>query len=584
MGTEQDRGMYLRFAAFSFAAIALGAATVAYGATKVDRSSQQQAAARSAANTVATPLGRIFEPLPADAAPPQDVIERAAATVQPLLSSPLAAVRVWSSRGTLLFTAGADTQPAVRPASGDLAWRRATAPDGRRLFVTYARAGSYTVEVDQTSSALDSSIAHDQQTILVLTAVMALVSFGLLQVSFRRCIAGLIARYRRLSHLYTTGDEIRSSLDLDEVITQLGRDAARLASADYALVALFDDASGELTLHAAFGRATDSVRHHKRAIDEWFMRRCVATNTTVVTLESGAGYRQFVGDDGSLDGYVHLLCVPVSQRNRVVGVISVLRIVRSKTSAFGATDTSQVQELAGQAVIAIEQAQLFAKVRGHAAEMELSYDATLKALMAALEAKDSATEGHGERLARLTVQLAKHMDVPQEQLIDLERGALLHDVGTIGIPDAILKKPYALNDGEWEAVRKHPLLASLMVSKIGFLENAMPILLYHHERYDGKGYPFGLTADKIPLEARMFSIVDAYDAMTSDRPYRDAMAHDGAMAEIAENVGTQFDPEVAAKFEELLALRPDLRNRPPPRFAEEAADTEATDDPADHAA
>jgi HD-GYP domain-containing protein (c-di-GMP phosphodiesterase class II) len=136
---------------------------------------------------------------------------------------------------------------------------------------------------------------------------------------------------------------------------------------------------------------------------------------------------------------------------------------------------------------------------------------------------------------------------------------MLHDVGKIGVPDEILKKPAALNDHEWEAMRKHPLLAGLLVSKVGFLEPALPILLYHHEKYDGSGYPFGHSGDNIPLEARIFTIVDAYDAMTTDRPYRDAMTHHDAMEEIRLNNGTQFDPDIVAAFEELMASKPDLR-------------------------
>jgi HD-GYP domain-containing protein (c-di-GMP phosphodiesterase class II) len=143
--------------------------------------------------------------------------------------------------------------------------------------------------------------------------------------------------------------------------------------------------------------------------------------------------------------------------------------------------------------------------------------------------------------------------VPQEQLPDIERGALLHDVGKIGVPDEVLHKPAALNDGEWEAMQKHPLLAGLMVSKVGFLEGAMPILLYHHERYDGGGYPFGLEGGAIPLEARLFAVVDSYDAMTSDRPYRKAMSHEEAMAEIKRNAGTQFDPSVVEAMTRVMA-------------------------------
>jgi HD-GYP domain-containing protein (c-di-GMP phosphodiesterase class II) len=144
------------------------------------------------------------------------------------------------------------------------------------------------------------------------------------------------------------------------------------------------------------------------------------------------------------------------------------------------------------------------------------------------------------------------MGVPEERLVDIERGALLHDVGKIGVPDDVLRKPDTLNEGEWEAMQKHPLLAGLMVSKVGFLEGALPILLYHHERFDGSGYPFGLQADAIPLEARIFAIVDSWDAMTSDRPYRQAMAVEEALEEIRRNAGIQFDPEIVLAFTRII--------------------------------
>jgi HD-GYP domain-containing protein (c-di-GMP phosphodiesterase class II) len=144
------------------------------------------------------------------------------------------------------------------------------------------------------------------------------------------------------------------------------------------------------------------------------------------------------------------------------------------------------------------------------------------------------------------------MGIPEERLTDVERGALLHDVGKIGVPDSVLRKPQALSRKEWQEMQKHPLLSGILVSKVGVLEGALPILLYHHERYDGQGYPFGLLGDKIPLEARIFALVDAYDAMTSDRPYRAAMPHQEAMAEIIANAGTQFDPTVTEAFTAVL--------------------------------
>jgi HD-GYP domain-containing protein (c-di-GMP phosphodiesterase class II) len=211
-----------------------------------------------------------------------------------------------------------------------------------------------------------------------------------------------------------------------------------------------------------------------------------------------------------------------------------------------------VEEMAGQAAMAVEQAVLFAKMRSYASEVELSYDTTLKVLMAALDTKDAATHGHSERVSRLTVAVAKEMGVPRERLVDIERGALLHDVGKIGVPDNVLQKPASLTEREYEAMQKHPLLAGLMISNVGFLEGAMPILLYHHERFDGTGYPFGLKGEAIPLEARIFTVVDAYDAMTSDRPYRKARPPEVAMDEIERNAGVQFDPIVVEAFTRVI--------------------------------
>jgi HD-GYP domain-containing protein (c-di-GMP phosphodiesterase class II) len=238
---------------------------------------------------------------------------------------------------------------------------------------------------------------------------------------------------------------------------------------------------------------------------------------------------------------------------RVMGVISILHF--NQGSRFRPTEVSMVEEMASQAAMAVEQAALFAKVRAYAGELELSYDGTLKALMAALDAKDQSTEGHSERVSTLTVAVAKEMGLTGESLLHIERGALLHDVGKIGVPDAILQKPDVLNKREREAMQKHPLLAGLMASKVDFLEAALPVLLYHHERYDGTGYPFGLAGDHIPLEARIFAVVDAYDAMTSDRPYRKAMSHQEAMAEIRAQAGTHFDPQVVDIFERVMAQR-----------------------------
>jgi HD-GYP domain-containing protein (c-di-GMP phosphodiesterase class II) len=246
-------------------------------------------------------------------------------------------------------------------------------------------------------------------------------------------------------------------------------------------------------------------------------------------------------------GPYSVVSIAIPGHERPIGVVTV--VSRSKRgSRMNAAQQAVLEEMTAQAAMAVEQALLFTKISKYADEVELSYDTTLKVLMAAIDTKDSTTQGHSERVSKLTVALAREMGINDDRIVDIERGALLHDVGKIGVPDEILRKPDSLNDREWEAMQKHPLLAGLMVSKVGFLERSLPILLYHHERYDGKGYPFGLEGKSIPLEARIFAVVDSFDAMTSDRPYRRAMPPNQALEEISNHAGAQFDPEVVEAF------------------------------------
>ncbi|HZP57754.1 MAG TPA: HD domain-containing phosphohydrolase [Dehalococcoidia bacterium] len=480
---------------------------------------------------------------------------RAAAAVPPLVAGDIAAVRIWSA-GAPVFASGAAIEGSAAP-SGSYARLRAS--DGTHLFAVYDTAGDYVIEVDRSASRIDGPIGTLQSVAVSMTAAFAVVLYIILQGAFWLSVRSFVGEHRRLQYLYTTGQEIRSSLDLPEVLAQIARDGTALARGQYGLVALFDHDTGDMILRTTYNHATGSIEQHQRAAEEWFMRRCVATNTTIASEQPASSYEQLVTPDMTMSGHVAVLCVPLSARGRVIGVVSTLR--GSSLGGFTQAEQRVVEELADQAVMAVEQALLFAKMRSYADELELSYDSTLKVLMAALDTKDDATEGHCERVARLTSHLARAMNVPASALVDMERGALLHDVGKIGVPDAVLKKPKELNAMEWEAMRKHPLLAGVMVGKVGFLEGALPILLYHHERFDGGGYPFGLEGDKIPIDARIFAVVDSYDAMTSDRPYRKAMSHEDAMQEIRANSGTQFDPNVVAAFEAMMAAKPHLQAR-----------------------
>jgi HD-GYP domain-containing protein (c-di-GMP phosphodiesterase class II) len=181
-------------------------------------------------------------------------------------------------------------------------------------------------------------------------------------------------------------------------------------------------------------------------------------------------------------------------------------------------------------------------------ELRMAYRDTINAVVNTLEARDPYTRGHTERVTTIAKAIAARMGQSDEDLFIIEMGALLHDVGKIGVTDAILRKPGPLDSGETEAIREHPAKGRLILSNIAYLEGAIPCVLYHHERYDGSGYPERLAGTDIPLPGRIISVADAFDAMTIDRPYRRAMPFRRALAELRRGAGKQFDPKVVRAF------------------------------------
>ncbi|HEV8336449.1 MAG TPA: HD domain-containing phosphohydrolase [Candidatus Polarisedimenticolia bacterium] len=188
------------------------------------------------------------------------------------------------------------------------------------------------------------------------------------------------------------------------------------------------------------------------------------------------------------------------------------------------------------------------EIQGLFEKLQTSYETTLEALAAALDTRDTETQGHSVRVSEYTVVIAGRMGVKEPELTDIRRGALLHDVGKIGIPDAVLRKPGKLTVEEWAEMKKHPEIGHRILSGINFLEKSLPLVISHQERFDGSGYPHGLREEAIPLGARIFAVVDTLDAMTSDRPYRKALSYEVARAEIVRNSGIQFDPRVVEVF------------------------------------
>jgi len=181
-------------------------------------------------------------------------------------------------------------------------------------------------------------------------------------------------------------------------------------------------------------------------------------------------------------------------------------------------------------------------------ELESTYRATLEALGSALDTRDVGTESHSRRVHGYALATAREYGMPETELSDLAHGVLLHDIGKIGIPDSILLKPGPLTPEEWKVMRTHPEIGRRLIESIPFLRGAVPIVYAHHEKWDGTGYPHGLAAEEIPVGARIFSVVDAFDAMTFDRPYSKAIAFDAAKAELKRCAGAHFDPSVVEAF------------------------------------
>jgi putative two-component system response regulator len=188
------------------------------------------------------------------------------------------------------------------------------------------------------------------------------------------------------------------------------------------------------------------------------------------------------------------------------------------------------------------------ELNGALNEIKESYKMTLEALVSALDAREHETHAHSRRVREYTLTLAKQMGLPGEELIHIGRGALLHDVGKIGVPDSILLKPEKLTPGEWAVMREHPRIGYDILRGISFLAPAADIVLAHQERWDGQGYPKGLAGTEIPLGARIFAVVDTMDAMTSNRPYRKALSFEATAQEMRRCAGTQFDPSVVSAF------------------------------------
>ena len=249
------------------------------------------------------------------------------------------------------------------------------------------------------------------------------------------------------------------------------------------------------------------------------------------------------------EGFVAYYGAPLISKGKVQGVLELFH--RSPLNPDDEWENF-LHTLTSETAIAVDNALMFRDLEKSNLDLAVAYETTLEGWARTLELRDRETQGHSQRVLDLTLRLARKLGFTDEELVHVQRGALLHDIGKIGVPDNILLKEGPLTDAEWEIMRKHPTYAYEMLVTIPFLRKALDIPYCHHEKWDGSGYPRGLKGEEIPLSARIFAIVDVWDALRSDRPYRLAWTDEKTLDYIQSQSGSHFDPMVVDAFMEIL--------------------------------
>lgn len=253
------------------------------------------------------------------------------------------------------------------------------------------------------------------------------------------------------------------------------------------------------------------------------------------------------------EGFVSYLGVPLVAKGQVNGVLEAFH--RSPLRPDHEW-LEFLEALARQTAIAVDNASLFDDLQRTNMELTIAYDATLEGWVKALDMRHKETEGHTRRVVELATRLGRAFGLSETEQVQLRRGALLHDIGKMGVPDGTLMKPASLNEGEWDQMRRHPQYAYDFLAPIAFLRPSLDIPYCHHEKWDGTGYPRGLKGEEIPMFARIFAIVDVYDALRSDREYRPAWPEDKVREHLRSLSGSHFEPVVVDTFLRMLESEP----------------------------
>ena len=355
-----------------------------------------------------------------------------------------------------------------------------------------------------------------------------------------------LRQLERIQALRTIDIAISGSLDFQVTLDVILQQAMSQLKMDAAVVLVYNSVISTLNYAAGRGLQTDALQFTVLRIGDGYAGMAALQRQVIKVPDLEHNSKAFLHSPKfHKEGFKSYYCVPLIAKGEIKGVME----------SFHRTPFNPDMEwldffetLGGQAAIAIDNAMLFNDLQRSNLELMLAYDTTLEGWSKALDLRDRDTEGHTQRVTEMTERLAVAVDIKGIDRIHIRRGAILHDIGKMGIPDSILLKEGSLSEDDWAIMRQHPILAMDMLSSIAYLRPALDIPYCHHEKWDGSGYPRGLKGEQIPLAARIFAVVDVFDALTSDRPYRKAWSVQRTLEYIRLETGKHFDPNVASIF------------------------------------
>ncbi len=353
-------------------------------------------------------------------------------------------------------------------------------------------------------------------------------------------------RLERIYVLRKIDQAINASLDINMTMNVILDQITRNLGMDAAAILLYNPSSKSLKFVNGHGFRTPALQYTDLRLGQGLAGRA-AYERQIIHVSDISSQNEFFSKSSPMmeEHFVEYFGVPLISKGSVKGVLELFNRSQDKKDQawFDFMET-----LAGQAAIAIDNIAMYDDLQHSNNELTLAYDATIEGWSRTLDLRDKETEGHTLRVTEITVRLARAIGINGEEMVHIRRGALLHDIGKMGIPDGILLKPGPLTPEEWVTMKKHPVYAYDLLSPITFLKPALDIPYCHHEKWDGSGYPRGLKGEQIPISARLFAIADVWDAIRSDRPYRPAWSQDDAIDYIREQSGAHFDPQLVEVF------------------------------------